>query len=126
MLEGYWRPMTLNDAVQIAQWHDPPPYDFYDADRDDDDLQELLEATTWPPDSYWVREGPGRVMGFVTFDVTPNGGWIGVAAGDGSPVPISVEQAALWEPGEWHAAGTTRGLTAVVLESDDPIDIKGV
>lgn len=78
MLEGYWRPMTFNDAVQIAPWHYSPPYDFYDADRDEDDLQELLDATTWLPDSHWVLESPGRVMGFVTFDVTPNGLWIGL------------------------------------------------
>jgi ribosomal-protein-alanine N-acetyltransferase len=35
--------MSQEDAVVIATWRYPPPYDFYDADADPDDLAELLD-----------------------------------------------------------------------------------
>jgi ribosomal-protein-alanine N-acetyltransferase len=35
--------MSQEDAVAIATWRYPPPYDFYDADADSDDLAELLD-----------------------------------------------------------------------------------
>lgn len=33
--------------------------------------------------------------------------------------PISAGQAAFWQAGEWHAARTDRGLTALVIEGGD-------
>jgi [ribosomal protein S18]-alanine N-acetyltransferase len=35
--------MSQEDAITIATWRYPPPYDFYDADADRDDLAELLD-----------------------------------------------------------------------------------
>jgi hypothetical protein len=38
---------TEDDAYQIASWHYPPPYDFYDMDQDPEDLAALLDPQTW-------------------------------------------------------------------------------
>lgn len=32
--------------------------------------------------------------------------------------PIAAGEAALWQPGEEHAAGTESGMTAIVVESE--------
>lgn len=39
--------MRQPDAQQIAAWHHPPPYDFYDWDQDPHDLAELLDPRSW-------------------------------------------------------------------------------
>lgn len=57
-----FRGMTPADAQVIAGWRYPPPYDFYDADADPDDLAELLSA----PDSYFAAIGEdGEIAGFL-------------------------------------------------------------
>lgn len=38
-----FRVMSQADAVEISGWHYQPPYDFYDATADADDLAELLD-----------------------------------------------------------------------------------
>ena len=66
--------------------------------------------------------GPGGVVGeheAVTrqlFCVVAGSGW--VSGGDGARRSIGPEQAAYWESGEAHAAGTETGMTAFVLEGD--------
>lgn len=42
-------------------------------------------------------------------------GWV---SADGDRQPITVGQAAYWEPGEEHETTTDSGLTALILESD--------
>jgi len=40
-MSGYrFRQMEDEEATQISGWHYEPPYDFYDATSDPDDLQE--------------------------------------------------------------------------------------
>jgi len=65
---------------------------------------------------------PGGVVGrheAVTsqlFLVVQGSGWV---QGEGSArIPIEVNQAANWNKGEWHEAGTNSGLTAIVLEGE--------
>ncbi len=42
-------------------------------------------------------------------------GW--VAAGEErTRVPLRAGDAALWEPGEWHEAGSNDGMTTIVIE----------
>lgn len=56
--------------------------------------------------------------------VTPQ--WFLIVEGEGwvrgepaaESLPIRQGQAAFWEKGEWHAAGTETGLTAIVIEGE--------
>jgi quercetin dioxygenase-like cupin family protein len=50
------------------------------------------------------------------FCVVAGSGW--VAGPDGARVAVAAGQAAAFEPGEPHEAGTDAGMTAVVLEGD--------
>ncbi|MGE5227429.1 MAG: GNAT family N-acetyltransferase [Planctomycetaceae bacterium] len=36
------------DARAVAAWRYPPPYDVYDEASDPDDLEALMDATSWP------------------------------------------------------------------------------
>ena len=50
------------------------------------------------------------------FAVIAGDGWV---RADGSErIPIRAGQAAFWEPGERHEAGTDVGMTAIVVETD--------
>jgi quercetin dioxygenase-like cupin family protein len=51
------------------------------------------------------------------FCVVAGDGW--VSGPDRERVPVAAGQAAFWEPGEEHEAGTDTGLVAVVLEGED-------
>ncbi len=70
-----------------------------------------------------VHLGPGGLVGRheaatrQLWCVVAGEGW--VSGDDGTRVPIGPFQAALWERGEQHEAGTDTGLVAVVLEGDD-------
>ena len=46
--------MQHADAHQIASWHYPAPYDFYDADQDQEDVAELLDPQSWQESYYSV------------------------------------------------------------------------
>lgn len=43
-------------------------------------------------------------------------GW--VAGNNGKHKPIHEQQAAFWEKGEWHSAGSAQGMMAIVIEDD--------
>jgi quercetin dioxygenase-like cupin family protein len=75
--------------------------------------------------------GPGGLVGYhpaATYQllaVIEGDGWL---RGEGAArVPIRAGQAAFWEPGEDHEAGTDVGMTAMVVETDtlggDPMAI---
>lgn len=51
------------------------------------------------------------------FMVVAGSGW--VRGESDQEHPISVGQVAFWQAGEWHAARTDRGLTAIVIEGSD-------
>jgi quercetin dioxygenase-like cupin family protein len=66
--------------------------------------------------------GPGGLIGYhpaatyQLFAVIAGEGWV---RGEGPDrVPIGAGQAAFWEPGEHHEAGTDTGMTAIVVEGD--------
>jgi quercetin dioxygenase-like cupin family protein len=66
--------------------------------------------------------GPGDLVGRheastrQLFCVVAGSGW--VAGRDGAQVQVAAGQAAAWDRGEPHGAGTERGMTVVVLEGD--------
>jgi ribosomal-protein-alanine N-acetyltransferase len=62
------RAMTGADAAAIAAWRYPAPYDFYDWDRDPDDLAQLLDPAGHGVRYFAADEG-GRLAGF--FEFTP-------------------------------------------------------
>ncbi len=60
------RVMTHEEALEVARWRYPSPYDFYNWDNDPEDLQELLE----PPEgvTYWtVSDQASTMVGFLEF-----------------------------------------------------------
>jgi hypothetical protein len=66
--------------------------------------------------------GPGGLVGYhpaatyQLFAVIEGDGWV---RGQGvERIPIRAGQAAFWEPGEGHEAGTDVGMTAIVVETD--------
>ncbi len=70
--------MSRDQARMIAEWRYPPPYDFYNGDKDPEDLRELLD----PPEgvSYWVVSARDvNILGFLEFQWT--NGRIGLGLG---------------------------------------------
>jgi quercetin dioxygenase-like cupin family protein len=66
--------------------------------------------------------GPGGLVGYhptatyQLFAVIEGDGWV---RGEGAErVPIRAGQAAFWQPGERHEAGTDVGMTAIVVETE--------
>jgi quercetin dioxygenase-like cupin family protein len=50
------------------------------------------------------------------FAVVAGEGW--VRAGEANRVALRAGQAAFWEPGEYHEAGTDTGMTVIVVEGN--------
>jgi len=59
--------MKLEDAHQIASWHYEAPYDFYDWDRDPEDLAELFNPQSWEESYYSVFNEENELVGFFVF-----------------------------------------------------------
>ena len=72
------RPMTAADAGEIAAWRYPEPYDFYDSDRDADDLAELLDPSEWGRRYFAADGADGRLAGFFVFKVAGDEAEIGL------------------------------------------------
>ena len=99
------------------------PHTGHHVDRFGSDF--VLSSLTNPEGSARVacfHLGPGGVVGQheavvgQLFCVVDGEGW--VSGTDGARHPIATSEAAYWIPGEVHAAGTTSGMTAFVLEGD--------
>ena len=59
--------LSEEQARSIAGWRYPPPYDFYNADADPDDLQELLDRSS----PYYAAVDPqDTLVGFFCFKHT--------------------------------------------------------
>lgn len=61
------RRMQHEDAHQIASWHYPAPYDFYDAEQDPEDLAELLDPQSWQTSYYSVLNEEDELVGLFVF-----------------------------------------------------------
>jgi len=70
---------TEEDAHRIAEWHYPPPYDFYDMDQDSEDVAELLDPQTWQEPYYSVFNEENELVGFFVFK--PDGQTVEVGLG---------------------------------------------
>jgi ribosomal-protein-alanine N-acetyltransferase len=62
------RPMYDTDAREISGWRYGPPYDFYDADADPEDLAELLDPERRMDAYFSVLDGEDQLMGFFQFE----------------------------------------------------------
>ena len=71
--------MKREDAHQIASWHYAAPYDFYDWDRDAEDLAELLDPQSWQESYYSIFNGENELAGFFVFK--PDGQTVEVGLG---------------------------------------------
>ena len=55
-----------DDAQAVAAWRYPPPYDVYDETNDPDDLEALLDETSWPGVFFAVDDADdGTLAGFL-------------------------------------------------------------
>ena len=68
-MSGYrFRQMEDSEAVEISGWHYEPPYGFYDATSDVDDLQELLDAKRRKGAYFSAFDERGVLVGFFQFE----------------------------------------------------------
>ena len=68
-MSGYrFRQMEDAEATQISGWHYEPPYDFYDATSDQDDLEELLDPNRRKDAYFSVFDEGGVLVGFFQFE----------------------------------------------------------
>jgi ribosomal-protein-alanine N-acetyltransferase len=63
-----FRQMTQAEADEIAQWRYEPPYSFYDADADADDLRLLLDPGTRENRYFSALDASGALVGFFEFE----------------------------------------------------------
>jgi ribosomal-protein-alanine N-acetyltransferase len=61
------RPMTQDEAETIAAWRYEPPFDFYDASNDTEDLEELLDREVRGDRFFSVTDEDGALVGFFSF-----------------------------------------------------------
>ncbi len=68
-MSGYrFRQMEDAEAVEVSGWHYEPPYDFYDATSDLDDLEELLDPKRREDAYFSVFDRGGVLVGFFQFE----------------------------------------------------------
>jgi ribosomal-protein-alanine N-acetyltransferase len=72
-------PMDDAAAQAIATWRYPPPYDFYDADADPEDLAELLDPAARADAYLAARDADGGLVGF--FCIKPDGDAVEIGLG---------------------------------------------
>jgi [ribosomal protein S18]-alanine N-acetyltransferase len=61
--------MSDGDAREISRWQYEPPYDFYDATSDQDDLEELLDPERREGTYFSAFDERGSLVGFFQFEV---------------------------------------------------------
>lgn len=74
-----FRQMTQADAEAIAAWQYEPPYSFYDATADADDLRLLLDPGTRENRSFSALDDGGALVGF--FEYKPGGDGMEIGLG---------------------------------------------
>ena len=73
-----FRPMSQADAEEIACWHYPQPFDFYDSAADANDLAELLSPERRGDAYVSVEDEAGDLAGFFQFKHRPEAIEIGL------------------------------------------------
>jgi ribosomal-protein-alanine N-acetyltransferase len=64
-----FKPMNDEEAREISGWRYDPPYDFYDATSDPDDLAELLDPKRRREGAYYAAfDERGALVGFFQFE----------------------------------------------------------
>jgi ribosomal-protein-alanine N-acetyltransferase len=71
-MKFFFRPMRKQDALVVAGWRYEPPYSFYNADSDPDDLAELLNCEASDCAYYAVIDEMDKLVGFFCFDHNAN------------------------------------------------------
>jgi RimJ/RimL family protein N-acetyltransferase len=99
--------LTAEQARAIADWRYPPPYDFYDATGDEDDLRELLDRAG---PYYAALDEHGALVGFFCFKQTAQ-----VPAG--IPAGVYADPHALDVGLGMHPYLTGRGLGLAFVEA---------
>jgi len=64
-----FRPMSDEEAREISGWHYEPPYDFYDATSDQDDLEELLDPERRKDAYFSAFDREETLVGFFQFEI---------------------------------------------------------
>jgi ribosomal-protein-alanine N-acetyltransferase len=67
-----FRKMRDEEATRISGWHYEPPYDFYDATSDPDDLRELFDPKRRKDAYFSVFDEEGVLVGFFQFERAGN------------------------------------------------------
>jgi [ribosomal protein S18]-alanine N-acetyltransferase len=62
-----FEPIDGGDAREISAWRYDPPYDFYDATSDPDDLEELLDPRRREGSYFSAFDEGGELVGFFCF-----------------------------------------------------------
>ncbi|HKO74774.1 MAG TPA: GNAT family protein [Gaiellaceae bacterium] len=71
--------LSQEEAEEIAEWHYPEPYSFYDWTADADDLRELLDPAL-RGEAYWaVRDEEDELVGH--FSLKPKGDTVEIGLG---------------------------------------------
>ena len=73
-MEFEFRKMGDEEAQEVAGWRYDPPYSFYDADQDPEDLEELLDADQRGGRYYSVTDDRGELVGFFYFGAEEGAG----------------------------------------------------
>ena len=63
-----FRQMSNGEAREVSRWHYEPPYDFYDAASDPDDLEELLDPERRKDAYFSAFDEEGTLVGFFQFE----------------------------------------------------------
>jgi ribosomal-protein-alanine N-acetyltransferase len=71
--------MTHDDALAIARWRYPPPYDFYDTAADEGDLAELFDPARREREYSTALDETGEIIGFA--QLRPHGDEVEVGLG---------------------------------------------
>lgn len=72
--------MNEQYAHLIAIWHYEPPYDFYDMNQDQEDLEELLNPLNWQENYYSAHNEEGELIGYFVF-MRNESGWLEIGLG---------------------------------------------
>jgi len=60
-------PLSQAHAEEIARWHYPEPFSFYDWAEDPDDLAELLDPSSRADRYFAVEDDAGELVGYFSF-----------------------------------------------------------